>query len=106
MLNDVIVFTRQITPQPRGYDDRGMIYVRYGPPDDWVKIPSHQFIRSNESWVYWIGSGLTFDFLERGGMYYLVSYLTEENINMVKVTDNIANRSQSSMKYLTLIIQE
>ncbi|MBW1839236.1 MAG: GWxTD domain-containing protein, partial [Deltaproteobacteria bacterium] len=71
------------SPQPRGYDDRGMIYVRYGPPGDWVKIPSHQFIRSNESWVYWIGSGLTFDFLERGGMYCLVSYLTEENINMV-----------------------
>lgn len=41
------------SPQPRGYDDRGMIYVRYGEPDDRAIQISPKGIRPNEAWVYY-----------------------------------------------------
>ncbi len=56
---------------PRGYDDRGMIYVRYGPPDDSYVDPGGDVTLPNESWVYHRLGEATFDFIEIGGRYRL-----------------------------------
>lgn len=56
---------------PRGYDDRGMIYVRYGPPDDVYLDPGGEATLPNESWAYHRLGDVTFDFIEFGGSYRL-----------------------------------
>jgi GWxTD domain-containing protein len=58
---------------PRGYDDRGMIYVRYGPPDDRFISPAGGFTRAMESWVYQRLGNINFDFVEYGASYQLES---------------------------------
>jgi GWxTD domain-containing protein len=59
------------TVDPRGYDDRGMILVRYGPPDDVYLDPGGDVTLPNESWVYHRLGEVTFDFVEFGGRYRL-----------------------------------
>ncbi|MDQ7065779.1 MAG: GWxTD domain-containing protein, partial [candidate division KSB1 bacterium] len=70
-----IARTRYRSPQPRGYDDRGMIYVRYGEPDDTYYSNMGEFTRGNESWIYHRLKDVSFDFIEYGGLYYLVDDL-------------------------------
>lgn len=65
---------------PPYYDDRGRVYVKYGPPDNRYvsgSVSSDQ-VKDNESWSYQltIQRGLVFDFVQRGGMYNLVQDLT------------------------------
>jgi GWxTD domain-containing protein len=62
----------------RGYDDRGMIYVQYGPPDDYVE----DVIESNtvplSSWVYQRhGAPVNFDFINAGYGYRLEAWLNK-----------------------------
>jgi len=60
------------SPQPRGYDDRGMIYVRYGEPDDYIIMRSHQILRPNEAWRYQINGTLSImNFWKTGALYRL-----------------------------------
>jgi GWxTD domain-containing protein len=74
--------------QPRGYDDRGMIYVRYGPPDNSLEIPSHRHLYPSESWVYTrMGGEITYDFICHGGLYVLTDLLTQERISGLGITD-------------------
>jgi len=66
-----------------GYDERGMVLVKYGPPDSKFIAPagsnlidyessSNTITRPNESWVYTsIDQDLSFDFTERGGSYFI-----------------------------------
>jgi len=63
---------RYSSPQPRGYDDRGMIYIRYGKPDDWIIINSHVALYPNEGWMYFSPWKVVFDFVQVGGLYRLV----------------------------------
>ncbi|MDQ7054354.1 MAG: GWxTD domain-containing protein [candidate division KSB1 bacterium] len=58
---------------PRGYDDRGMIYVRFGPPDEVFVQPSDNFFRGTESWLYHRLGNVSFDFIEFGATYELSS---------------------------------
>jgi GWxTD domain-containing protein len=75
------------SPQPRGYDDRGMIFVRYGQPDNKVEMPSHAYMYPNESWVYWgFGSEISFDFVQLGGMYRLNNDFSINKISAAEVT--------------------
>ncbi len=54
---------------PRGYDDRGAIYLRFGPPDDSFVSAGGGATRSNESWAYNRISDriITYDFVDHGG---------------------------------------
>jgi GWxTD domain-containing protein len=67
----IYVRRRYRSPQPRGYDDRGMIYLRYGPPDDTFFSSMGETTRGNESWVYHRLGDVSFDFVEYGGLYRL-----------------------------------
>lgn len=59
--------------EARGYDDRGMIYVRFGPPDEVFVQPSDNFFRGTESWLYHRLGNVSFDFIEFGATYELSS---------------------------------
>jgi len=62
----------------RGYDDRGLIYLKYGEPD--VKRTDFgrgENVNDNESWLYSsISKYLAFDFVSNGGIYRLVPNLS------------------------------
>jgi GWxTD domain-containing protein len=61
----------------RGYDDRGMIYIQYGPPDDYVDDVINQGTVPVSSWVYYRhGTPVNFDFVDQGSGYRLTSWLT------------------------------
>ncbi|MFH1940578.1 MAG: tetratricopeptide repeat protein [bacterium] len=65
---------------PPFYDDRGKVYVKYGPPDSkYTSQMDGEGIKDNESWGYEksIRKGLTFDFVKRGVGYYRVSDLAD-----------------------------
>ncbi len=64
---------------PPYYDDRGKIYIKYGPPDDRYNSPVGALpAKDNESWTYEsIEKGLVFDFVSESGYFHLVEDLTE-----------------------------
>jgi GWxTD domain-containing protein len=64
---------------PPFYDDRGKIYIKYGPPDDRYNSPVSTLpAKDNESWTYEsIQKGLVFDFVSEAGYFHLVEDLTE-----------------------------
>ncbi|UCE05355.1 MAG: GWxTD domain-containing protein [bacterium] len=64
---------------PPYYDDRGNIYIKYGPPDDRYNSPvSNLPAKDNESWSYEsVTRGLIFDFVADGGYFHLVEDLTD-----------------------------
>ena len=77
-----VQYARQHFPDviPPYYDDRGKIYVKYGPPDArYVSRLYGNGIKSNESWSYEksIGKGVTFDFVKKGMSYNEVHDLSE-----------------------------
>ncbi len=58
---------------PGGYDDRGRVWVKHGPPDDTVEFPAGDAeTRPNISWVYWSGRDerLIIHFVDRGQGYF------------------------------------
>jgi GWxTD domain-containing protein len=64
----------------RGHDDRGQIYVRFGPPNDKVVSNSLSAAEPVESWVYHgLGKGraVTFDFVFRGYAFFLTDRLAD-----------------------------
>jgi len=65
-------------PFPPYFDDRGKIYIKYGPPDAVYRgVMYTGNVRSNESWSYEsIHKGLIFDFVDYGGLYREVADLT------------------------------
>ena len=93
---------------PRGYDDRGMIYLRYGPPDDLVKMPTHPYLYSNECWVYRrYGGEVVFDFIQRGMSYECATDLTKIVMATPMPTDGqiyefVAPRQRLSLGYASL----
>lgn len=71
-----------------GFDDRGKVYIRWGPPEEsYAEDVTDQFILlrsddqtlwNNESWYYpSINEYLAFDFIDRGGYYKEVSTLIQ-----------------------------
>ena len=50
--------------EQRGYDDRGTIYIRHGPPDERLRLESDRELYPNECWIYRRdGAITTFDFI-------------------------------------------
>jgi GWxTD domain-containing protein len=66
-----------------GYDDRGKIYVKYGPPDDYSRFSTADGnILENESWVYVIdGETYNFDFVNEQTGYSLRNDLSSAVVN-------------------------
>ncbi|RMD95463.1 MAG: GWxTD domain-containing protein [Calditrichaeota bacterium] len=91
------------SPQPRGYDDRGVIYLRYGPPDDKYVSNLGESTRDNESWVYHRFKDVSFDFVEFGGVFWIVNDLRRAivpvNNKLVILTHLFEERSQLSLAY-------
>ena len=66
------------TPEPRGYDDRGMIYIRYGPPDSRTQMVVPGNVNPNECWSYYtFGREIVFDFVYRASVYRLLFDINE-----------------------------
>lgn len=94
----------------RGYDDRGMIYVRYGPPDDRYLSPASSFTRATESWVYYRLGNANFDFVEFGASYRLesdfqkalIAVPADERDRARMIRDLIAPRSELGLAYSRL----
>ena len=77
-----VYFARNTFPDviPPYYDDRGKVYVKYGPPDSkFTAQMLDQGVKDNESWSYEksVRQGLTFDFVKRGTGYYQVQDLSD-----------------------------
>ncbi|MFZ5518675.1 MAG: GWxTD domain-containing protein [Candidatus Zhuqueibacterota bacterium] len=98
---------------PPYYDDRGRIYIKYGPPDDRYhsqlgSLPA----KDNESWTYEsVEKGLVFDFVSEGGYFRQVDDLTEAAIagysyesRLVLAGNLYANRSHLSQAYANLSV--
>lgn len=61
------------SPQPRGYDDRGVFWIRYGEPDQRITQASTKTIRENEGWAYHRYSPpILLNFAVKGALYCLV----------------------------------
>ena len=60
----------------KGYDDRGMIYIKYGEPDQFVDDVMSRGASPMTSWVYYrYGGAVSFDFIDHGFGYTLNSDL-------------------------------
>jgi GWxTD domain-containing protein len=66
-------------PKPLGFDDRGVIYVKYGEPSQRYSQPAGDMqLRPNESWSYSdLIPGLVFDFVSQGPYYRVVDDLSQ-----------------------------
>ncbi len=86
------------SPVPRGYDDRGMIYVRYGPPNDRAILTSNSYGVPNECWVYnSFGEEVVFDFVKLGGHF--------EQLNSLR--DIVADcDEEETMRKLELFVED
>jgi GWxTD domain-containing protein len=62
----------------RGYDDRGMIYIKYGPPDDQIEDLGTNETVPLSSWAYQrYGAPISFDFIDEGLGYRVNGRLTK-----------------------------
>lgn len=98
---------------PPYYDDRGKIYIKYGPPDDRYNSPIGNIpVKDNESWTYeTIAKGFVFDFVADAGYFRLVEDLTEAAIPGYNYDAQLAlasqlyqNRSHLSQAYANLAV--
>lgn len=98
---------------PPYYDDRGKIYIKYGPPDDRYNAPVGTLpAKDNESWSYEsVQRGLVFDFVSEGGYFRQVNDLTDAalsgygfNSRLVLAAQLYNNRSTLSRAYSNLAV--
>jgi len=98
---------------PPYYDDRGKIYIKYGPPDDQYSSPVGTLpAKDNESWTYEsIEKGLVFDFVSDAGYFHLVEDLTEAvnpgygfDSRLALASQLYNDRSHLSQAYANLIV--
>lgn len=98
---------------PPYYDDRGKIYIKYGPPDDRYNAPVGTLpAKDNESWTYEsVQRGLVFDFVSEGGYFRLVNDLTDAALagygfssRLVLAAQLYGNRSTLSRAYSNLAV--
>ena len=82
-------FAKTMYSSANGYDDRGRIYIKYGPPEarQVDVMPNYQSMdnpgevvggRSLETWIYSLtGDQIIFNFVDKG-WGYSIAYLTED----------------------------
>ncbi len=86
------------------YDERGAVYVVLGKPDRVYLGKSSQSIRENESWTYdHIKTGLSFDFVDRHGVYILTSLIdaAESSARFEDIYELFNERSHLNSYYQT-----
>ena len=86
-----------------GFDDRGLIYLKYGEPyQKYTEPVGTSFARANESWSYsQLYPGLTFDFISDGTSYYLTNdfrkaVVSKSTSNLISIFES---RSDLDLKY-------
>lgn len=95
-------FTRS---RPPYYDDRGMVYIRWGKPDVRYIGKPRQSIKENETWVYdKIQSGLTIDFVNMGAEFEIRSLLdaADNSAKMQDIIEMFEERSMHHPAYMTI----
>ncbi len=98
-------YTKTLSPY---YDDRGMVYVRWGKPDVLYVGKPKQSIRENETWVYdKIQSGLTLDFVNMGAQFEMRSLLeaVDNSARTQDIIDMFEERSMYHPVYMTLAMK-
>lgn len=64
--------------QTKGYDDRGIVYIKHGKPDEYADLVGNFGIRDNESWVYYRRpDNFVFHFVRISSSYLLANSLLE-----------------------------
>jgi len=64
--------------QTKGYDDRGIVYIKHGEPDEKAKLVGNFGIRDNETWVYHRKpDNFVFNFVKRSSSYLIANSLVE-----------------------------
>ena len=64
--------------QTKGYDDRGVIYIKHGEPDQKATLVGNFGIRDNETWVYRRKpDDYIFNFVKKTSSYFIASSLME-----------------------------
>ncbi len=67
-----------VLKQTKGYDDRGIIYIKHGEPDDRVTLMSNFGVRANESWLYRRKpQNFIYHFVEKTNAYFIVPNLSD-----------------------------
>jgi len=65
-------------PQTKGYDDRGIIYIKHGEPDQKAFLPGNWGIRDNETWLYRRKpNDYIYHFVKKTTAYYIATSLAE-----------------------------
>jgi len=64
--------------QTKGYDDRGIIYIKHGEPDQTARLVGNFGIRDNETWVYRRKpDNFVFHFVRKTSSYFIANSLLE-----------------------------
>ncbi|HUU27855.1 MAG TPA: GWxTD domain-containing protein [archaeon] len=64
--------------QTKGYDDRGIIYIKHGKPDQVARLIGNFGIRDNETWLYRRKpDNFIYHFVKKTTAYYIVPRLIE-----------------------------
>ncbi len=64
--------------QTKGYDDRGIVYIKHGKPDEYADLVGNYGIRDNETWVYYRQpENFVFNFVRLSSSYFIASSLLE-----------------------------
>ncbi len=64
--------------QTKGYDDRGIVYIKHGKPDEYADLVGNFGIRDNETWVYFRRpDNFVFHFVRRSSSYSIANSLME-----------------------------
>lgn len=97
---------------PKGYDDRGTIYIKYGEPDNFVDEVMNTNAVPVSTWAYYRhGSPVTFDFINEGYGYTLNSNLSDAvrsftpGAEATGVLDLVERRIELSPEYARLYFE-
>lgn len=64
--------------QTKGYDDRGIVYIKHGEPDEYADLVGNFGVRDNETWVYFRKpDNFVFHFVRRSSSYLIANSLLE-----------------------------
>lgn len=93
----------------RGYDERGMVYVKYGAPFSRRTFSETRMLADNECWIYQkTGSEVVIDFVSHGNGFRIMKYVREMtpdgliNPGWAQIKTFIKDRAENSYQYRTI----
>ena len=73
--------------QTKGYDDRGIVYIKHGEPDQKAELTGNFGVRDNETWVYRRKpDNFVFHFVRKTSSYFIANSLLEAVIGSAYTT--------------------